>query len=131
MTRAAVNFLLDSLLLIAFCVVLAATAIVQFVFPEGTRAAGWSLWGLGFNGWVRVVSASVATLALGVLIHLILHWTWVCGFVTNRLGNALGRVMKSNESTRTLYGVGTLIAVITGLAMIYTAAAFMVHQPPQ
>lgn len=127
MTRAGANFLLDALLLLAFVVLLAATGVIQFVFPPATQSNGWLLWGMGVDRWIAVQSVCVGVLAVGVLVHLILHWTWVCGFVTSRMTKLLGSAIKLNESARTLYGVGVLIVVLAGLGVIVGAATFMVR----
>jgi uncharacterized membrane protein len=43
------------------------------------------LWGLGYDQWQTIQFGMVAALALGILIHLMLHWSWVCGVIATRL----------------------------------------------
>jgi hypothetical protein len=96
MSRTLLNFLLDSLLLIAFSVLVWSAVIVRFVFPPAQGSKGWLLWGLSYDQWISVQFAMVAILALGVLLHVMLHWSWVCGLLAARLGR--GRKAKLASS---------------------------------
>jgi len=127
MSRSAVNFLLDTILLMAFCTLIVCATIVRFVFPPGTTAVDWSLWGLDYNQWAGLQFAMVATLALGFTLHVMLHWSWVCGFVAQRLGrNKKGKV---DDGMQTIYGVGLLIVVLHVLGIVIGAAALMIRGP--
>jgi hypothetical protein len=128
MSRTFLNFILDSLLLVAFSVLVWSAVVVRFVFPPGTSAAGWLLWGLSYDQWVSIQFSMVAILALGVLIHVMLHWTWVCGFVAARLGH--GKKAKLDDGTQTLYGVGLLIILFNLLGLAVAAAALSIQPPP-
>ena len=127
MSRTLLNFLLDSLLLIAFSVLVWSAVIVRFVFPPATGTKGWLLWDLSYDQWISVQFTMVAILALGVLIHVMLHWSWVCGFVAARLGR--GKKVKLDDGTQTLYGVGLLIVILNVLGLAIAAAALSI-QPP-
>ena len=85
MSRAMLNFLLDATLLVAFLLLAGCSVIVRFVFPPGPDAKGWTLWSLGYDHWAGIQFGLVATLALGLLLHVMLHWNWVCGMVASRL----------------------------------------------
>jgi hypothetical protein len=128
MSRTPLNFLLDSLLLAAFAVLVWSSVVVRFVFPPGTSAAGWLLWGLSYDQWISLQFAMVAILALGVLLHVMMHWNWVCGFVAARL--ARGKKAKLDDGTQTLYGVGLLIVIFNVLGLAIAAAALSIHGPP-
>ncbi|MBX3396967.1 MAG: DUF4405 domain-containing protein [Phycisphaerae bacterium] len=130
LSSSAINFILDGVMLIAFMVVLIAAAIVQFILPEPASAADTTLWGLTYTGWIKILSGTIAVFAVLVLIHLILHWNWVCGFVTSRLSKALGRRVALTESTRTLWGVALLIVVLTLMGIVIAAAEFCVIRSP-
>lgn len=122
MSRSAVNFVLDTVLLIAFCALVVCATIVRFVFPPGTVAAGWTLWGWTYDQWSALQFAMVATLALGFTLHVMLHWSWVCGFVAQRLGRK-----KIDDGAQTLYGVGLLIVVFHILGAFIAAAALTIR----
>ena len=128
MSRTHINFLLDASLLVAFAVLIWSGVIVRFVFPPGPDAKGWYLWGLGYDQWATVQFAMVAVLALGVLIHVMLHWSWVCGVVTTRL--IRDKKAKLDDGTQTLYGVGLLILIFNVLGLAVAAAALSVQGPP-
>jgi hypothetical protein len=127
MSRTIVNFLLDAALLATFCVLLVSAVIVRFIFPPGSEARGWELWGLGFDHWASIQFALVALLAFGVLVHLMLHWSWVCGVIATRL--AREKKAKLDEGTQTIYGVGLLIVIFNILGLAIAAAALAI-QPP-
>ena len=127
MSRTLLNFLLDSLLLIAFSVLVWSAVIVRFVFPPAAGSKGWLLWGLSYDQWISVQFAMVAILALGILIHVMLHWSWVCGLLTARLSR--GRKVKLDDGTQTLYGVGLLIVILNVLGLAIAAAALSILPP--
>jgi hypothetical protein len=55
--------------------------------------------------WATVQFALVAVLALGILLHVMLHWNWVCSVVATRL--ARDKKAKLDEGSQTLYGAGS------------------------
>jgi uncharacterized protein DUF4405 len=126
MSRAIINFLLDTTLLVAFLVLVWCSVVVRFVFPPGPAAQGWVLWGVNYDYWAGLQFGLIATLALGLLIHVMLHWNWVCGIVASRLGRTKGKV---NDAMQTLYGVGLLIVIFNVVGLGVAAAALSIHAP--
>lgn len=102
------NFWLDAALLIGFLWILILTAITQYVFPAAGDAASCSLFGWDFDKWRLAQSISIAAFALLVVIHLVLHWTWVMGVIAGRFSRHLGRRIRVVEPMTTLYGVAFL-----------------------
>lgn len=129
MSRSSWNFLVDSCLLCVLCCVLWVSFVLYFVFPQGTEAAGWRLWGWGYDAWSRVQICLLGLFAVNVLVHLILHWTWVIGYVSARLSKLLGHTVRPHESAKTIYGVSTLIAVLTLLGLLVLIADFAIKPP--
>jgi hypothetical protein len=127
MSRTIVNFLLDATLLVAFCVLLFSAVIVRFIFPPGPEALGWQLWSLSFDQWASVQFGMVALLALGILLHIMLHWTWICGVLATRL--ARDKKAKLDDGTQTIYGVGLLIVIFNILGRAVAVAALTIHPP--
>jgi hypothetical protein len=127
MSRTSINFLLDALLLTAFAVLVWSGMIVRFVFPPGPDARGWLLWGLAYDQWQTIQFAMVAALALGILVHLMLHWSWVCGVIATRL--ARDKKAKLDDGTQTLYGVGLLIVIFNLLGLAVAVAALSIQAP--
>ncbi len=131
-SRAAINFGLDATLLALFLTTVWITSVVRFAFPPGPEAAGWRLWGLGYDGWSRVSFGCHGILTLAVLLHLVMHWDWVCGFVTTRLARRRGgrpTYAGMNDGAKTLYGVGLLIATLTVLGGLLFLAVISVESP--
>lgn len=126
LSKSAINFIVDVALLVSFLAVLWTTSVVQFVFPPGTQAVGRALWGFGYDAWCRFQTGTIAVFSLLVLLHLILHWQWICAFVTSRLSKFTGKRIMMGESSKTLYGVGALILVLTILGGLILLAEFQI-----
>lgn len=129
MTRTAVNFILDTLLLLFFSALVWVAATLQFVFPPGPEADGWRLWGWGYAQWANVQFVLIAILLAGVVLHVMLHWTWVCGVIASRYGRQ--KKGKLDDGIRTLYGVGLLIAILHVIGIALTAASLTIEDPAE
>jgi hypothetical protein len=129
LSRAQVNFLLDALLLVLFCALMATAVIIRFVFPPGPDATGWLLWGHAYNEWCNFQFGLIATLALGILIHIMLHWNWVCGIAVTQFSNHKRTTL--DDGTQTIIGVGLLIVLLNVIGLIIAAAAICIHAPTQ
>jgi hypothetical protein len=127
MSRTVINFVLDTCLLTAFSVLVWSSMVVRFVFPPGPDANGWLLWGLSYDQWQTIQFANVAVLALGILTHVMLHWSWVCGVIATRL--ARNKKAKLDDGTQTIYGVALLIAIFNILGLAVALAALMIRRP--
>jgi hypothetical protein len=127
MSRTILNFLLDSLLLATFAVLVWSAVIVRFVFPPAYDSRGWTLWNLTLDQWISFQFGMVAILALGVLLHVMLHWSWVCGVIAARISRH--KKAKIDDGTQTLYGVGLLIVILNVLGLATAAAALMIRSP--
>jgi len=130
MSRNAVNFLVDTLLLLVLLCVLLTTGVVRFIFPPGPQAADWRVWGYGYDAWSWGQFAAQAVMGVTVLLHLVLHWRWVCGFVASRYGRWHRKRISLNEANVTLYGVSLLIVVLVVLGGLLLAAEFSAHEAP-
>lgn len=94
--------------------------IVRFVFPPALDSHLWRLWGRTYDDWANLQFSLVAALALGILVHVMLHWSWVCGLIATRL--ARNKKSKIDDGLQTLYGVGFLIFVLTLIGCLVAAA---------
>jgi len=130
MNRTTLNFWLDLTLLCLFSLLVGCSVIVHYVFPLGTQAAGWSIWGWSYNDWCMIQFGILCTLALGVLIHVTLHWTWVMGVIGGYQGRRRGRKrVQYSDGSRTLIGVSTLVVLLHLVAAGVAAAALMLRGP--
>lgn len=129
-SRTDVNFCLDATLLALFVSLCACSTILEFVFPPGPDALGWMLWGRTYNDWSHYRFAILATMAAAVLLHVMMHWPWVCGVVESRLGRKrLGTATTRENPSRTLWGVGLLITVFNLIGLIVAAAELTIQSP--
>jgi len=128
MSRTSLNFLLDCFLLMAFSTLACCSVIVRFIFPPGPEARGWLLWSLSYDQWATMQFALLSILSVGILIHVMLHWSWVCGVVATRL--ARDKKAKLDDGTQTIYGVGFLIVIVNLLGLAIAAAALSIQGPP-
>lgn len=122
-SRTLVNFWLDGLLGVLFVKLCVIAVIVQFVFPPGISARGASLWGMKYGQWCSIQFGFIAVLGLGVLLHVMLHWTWVCSVLSKRV---LGQKDIPDDGIRTVYGVGLLICLLVLGAVSVGIAQWMI-----
>lgn len=129
MTRSSMNLILDISLLVVFLTAVWIDFVLRFVFPPGTLAAGYSLWGSGYDQWFEAQFWMNCLLLLGLLIHVMLHWSWVCGIIGNRVSRMLGRTVRADEGAQTIYGVAVLIVFATVLGIALTVAYLSLRAP--
>jgi hypothetical protein len=126
MSRTTFNFLLDTLLLILFVALLTSTVIVEHVFPPGPVSEGWILWGGDYLAWRKVSYGLLMALTLGIVLHVMLHWNWVCGVLASRLSS--DKKARIDDGTQTILGVGFLIVLLLILGSFVAAAALCIDQ---
>lgn len=130
MSRTTVNFWLDILLLLLFITLLGVSVITQFLFPPGTNAAGWTLWGAGYDRWCEWQFGVLVAMSLAILIHVMLHWTWVCGVVAAMSAHRTGKKKSQwDNGTKTIVGVAVIIVILNVVGGILAAAAVMIQRP--
>ena len=127
MSRTELNFILDTILLIVFSACFWVAGVLRYVFPPGPQAEGWLLWGRNFAWWTNVLFTLMSLFAVGIVLHVMLHWTWICGVVASRV--AKDKKSKLDDGVRTLYGVGVLIVLLHILGIAFAAAYFTVRPP--
>ena len=125
-SRTLVNFWLDVALGAVFVLLSTAAVIVPFVFPTGPATKGWTLWGMSFAQWCSIEFTLISLLGVGVLVHVMLHWTWVCSVLSKRV---LGQDDIPDDGIRTVYGVGLLIGLLLFGAIIVGVAQMTIVAP--
>jgi hypothetical protein len=128
MSRTILNFWLDLLLLITFLALLWTAFVLRFVFPPAMSAEGWRLWGQSYDQWYGLLFGILCVLAGGVLLHVMLHWSWVCGVITSKLWRSKAKKAWS-EGEQTLIGVGFMVVLINLLGVAFAAASLMIQRP--
>jgi hypothetical protein len=129
MSRTTVNFLLDALLLVIFLSLVWVSLVIRLLFPPGTNAAGYTLWGVTYDGWCQFQFVLLSFIVLAILLHVMMHWSWVCGVVTNRLSRIKGQSVRLDEGSQTLYGVAMLIGILSILGAALVAAYLSLQAP--
>lgn len=125
MSRTLLNFFLDVLLLVVTVLLIWTSCVLKFVFPPATAARGWTLWGLDYDAWADFQFTLLGVILLAILVHVMLHWTWVCGVISTRLLRR-GRL---EEGSQTLYGVMLLVFFLLLVGGLLLAAQVSIHGP--
>ncbi|REK10256.1 MAG: hypothetical protein DWQ37_16770 [Planctomycetota bacterium] len=128
-SKTIINFALDTVLLVIVCTLLFIAAVLRFVFPLPSASAGWTLWGFGYDAWSNLQFALVTILGLAILLHVMLHWSWVCGVMMTKVLKRDRTAAKLDEGQQTLWGVGLLIAVVNVVGLLVGLAYLMVQGP--
>ena len=125
-----VNFWLDALMLVAFVIVVWSATIVRFVFPPAVAAKNWTLWSWNVDQWIGLHYATLCLFTFLVVVHLMLHWTWICGVLAARFMTRTGGKKRTiDDGTRTLWGVGLLIVILNLMGVAIAAAVLMIQGP--
>ncbi len=119
MSKTLLNFWVDVSLLVLFLTLLWVSVVLYFLFPPGPANESLTLWGGSVEHWRGFQFGVICLLAVDILLHVMLHWSWVCSVVSKHL---LGRKPTRDDGTQTLIGVGALIAIIHILAAALLAA---------
>lgn len=128
MSRSTVNFLLDTALLVLFSVLVFCIAVMRFIFPPGMVAQGWKLWTMDYTGWSHLQFNLTALLSAGILVHVMLHWNWVCGYLQSRFAGEK-RKSKLDDGVKTLYGVSLLIVILGAIGGALIASHLTIVGP--
>lgn len=125
-SRSKLNFVLDAVLAAAFVLLCAVAAIIQIVFPAPTTAAGWTVFGGTIDQWLILQFGCLCVLAGGVVLHVMLHWSWVCGMLTRGRPDS---VLRTDDGVRTIVGVAFLLFLLHVIGLAVLVAMLTVHSP--
>ena len=121
-----INFWIDAMLLVLLATLGLVSAVLQFVFPAPTAALGWTLWSLSFDQWRDVQFGCLCALGFAVVVHVMMHWNWVCSVIAAQI---LKTRQRPDEGMQTIYGVATLIIVLHVIGAGVIVALFSVRPP--
>ena len=62
-----------------------------------------------YHQWRDVQFATLCTFGFAILVHVMLHWNWVCSVITTQV---LDTRQCPDEGMQTIYGVATLIVLL-------------------
>ncbi len=121
-----VNFWVDASVLTLFVLLGWVSATLQVTFPAPTAAAGWTLWELTYDQWRDIQFGTLCLFAGAILLHVMLHWKWVCSVIATQI---LRTKTRPDDGMQTIYGVATLIVILHVIAAGVVAAMLCVHHP--
>ena len=130
MTRTTVNFLLDCALGTIFLSIMFSPSCCDSCFHPPRAPRNGRCGEPRTDDWAQFEFAILCLFTLAVLVHIMLHWTWVCGVVSNRLTEWRNQPMGIDEASRTVYGVGLLIVVVNVIGVSIAVAALTIQAPP-
>ncbi len=107
-----INFWLDAVLLVLFLAMAWMFAVLHVVFPRGA-GADWKVWNATPLDWSESLFTTFCVFSVGVVLHVMLHWAWICGVVATRL---IGRKPGKDDGSHTLLGVGVIVFLVHLLA---------------
>lgn len=128
MIRPTPRFLLDLVLTFVFLGLIQISLLLHFVFPRPSRSRGWVLWSLDYDQWAFLQFSFLIGFCLLILLHLIVQWNWICGYVATRISKRLGRRVQIDESGKTIYGVGLLVVVLSALGFVLALGRFAIEK---
>ncbi|HKQ47218.1 MAG TPA: DUF4405 domain-containing protein [Phycisphaerae bacterium] len=132
MRRATLNLIIDVISFAILASMIATGLLVRFVLPPGSRGGrGLSLWNLDRHDWGDIHFGLAASLIGVLLIHLALHWSWVCQVARIAFGAPAHAPVSSVGVRRTVIGLG-VVAGLTVLiaALLFFASANVSHLGP-
>ena len=112
MKKNTLNFIVDVITLIAILAMIGTGLVLYFTLPPGSGGKGLLLWGLGRHEWGDLHFWAAVGLAVLLVLHVALHWAWVCGTISRLAGAARRPRSKGREN---LIGLVFLIIVGGGL----------------
>lgn len=125
-TRPVINFTLDAFALVVLLSVLWTRILTYAVVPAaGEDGEPILLWGWTHSTWESLNFWLTMGFTVVILVHLILHWTWVSQFVYHRVRRFTGSKGALDSGTQTVYGVAFMIAIFVVLGGLLMLAAVM------
>lgn len=114
MKRNTINFWIDALLLAVLAGLAWTGCLIHYVLPpRHGRAEGVEmlLWGWDRHDYGQVHFYMSIALVLLLLVHVWLHWGWVCNTISNMFGGS-----KAGYARRLMYGLIVLLLLTAGTA---------------
>jgi len=106
--KTVINFWLDALLLVLFLVIAWELSILRLAFPKDS-GEHWKLLGRTSGDWQDITFATFCVFAVGVVVHVMLHWAWIVATVQTRF---LKLKATKDDGSHTMIGLGVLFVLI-------------------
>lgn len=122
MRRSTLNFLIDVISFAVFLGMIATGLLIRFVLPPGSRGGkGLSLWDLDRHEWGDLHFWLAITLFGLLLVHLVLHWSWVCQVARTIIKAPAVEPASRSAAKRTAIGV----SILAGCMALVAAFLFL------
>lgn len=110
MKRQILNFVIDSAALLVMLAMVATGFLLKWILPPGSRGGqGLRLWDMTRHDWGDLHFWLAVALCLLMLVHVLLHWSWVCTLVARLArGRSSGGAVVAH-SKQWLCGISFLI----------------------
>lgn len=111
MQRNTLNLAVDAVTLLAALAMATTGLVMRLVLPPGSRGgSGMTLWGMDRHQWGDLHWWLAIAIGVLVVVHLALHWSWVCAAVGRLL---TGRTPDpSHAARRNVIGIAALAGVV-------------------
>ncbi len=121
--RNTLNFAIDFVTLLIMFGVAMTGLFLRFVLPPGSRGgAGRSLWSWDRHDFGDLHFYLVLGLLSIVVVHLALHWNWVCVTVRNWFARGGGPAAGRHSWLRPASGVLALTLIVSAGAVLFMVA---------
>ena len=127
MKRSTVNFVVDVLTLLVVLMMIYTGLLLKWVLPPGSGHTK-VLWGYARHDWGQVHFWIAVALGGLLLVHLFLHWTWICAMVAKAVRHGKADTAKMGAKTQYLYGLGILAAVVVLFVLLLSVASMSVEK---
>jgi hypothetical protein len=127
MERNRLNFLLDlAIFLVAVCLVTTGL-VMRYVLPPGTGGR-FQLLGWGRHDWGSIHFWLAVGIGLLVLVHVTLHWSWVCSTLGRMIYPSDVSSTSSSMRARGIYGcVAIILVAVLVFGLIWLAQSLIVE----
>ncbi len=125
MRRSTFNFAIDLVTLLVMLAMISTGLIIRFVLPPGTggrEGGGLRLWNWGRHDWGDLHFWLAVSLGALLILHVAMHWSWVCGLLRRRRSAPPGISRPVSHAARNVSGVSFLVLLAAGMAaLVWTA----------
>ncbi len=103
-SRSTLNFIIDCVAFVSLVFLLSTGFLIYFILPPGQGGA--MAWGLTRHEWGNIHFVFALLFATTMVVHVILHWSWIGGKVRGR----------RHDEKNLRYGIA-LVAVVSVIAI--------------
>jgi len=134
MRRNMLNFVIDTLALLVMLAMVGTGLVIRYLLPPGSGGRGdgqgLELWNLGRHDWGDIHFWLAMCLIGLAVVHVALHWSWVCGMVRRCVPAGVETTDKPSGRTQNLWGLVFLFAIVLLVGgFIWLARARVISEP--